>query len=281
MSQEWFPLAKAGGGAQAWAASFAVAVFTLFVVDYVCIRPFLTRGRWFTLHVFANAVIMVFTFEDLYYLFTDPVKSVILSDTIRSRNPLMFNLAIHCYHVVMFDDLTWLDWLHHGLMTFLAIPACFPVGRMGALMNVVHFFVTGLPGGLDYLLLALVQNEKIERLTEKRINNSLNVWLRAPGIVGTTTLFLISSVERVGAASGLELFCRGLLVLLFFWNAQFFLERVVANYHVVSYKIVQKNKQEQVAELDKAQAEVLKKRTYQHGSNLPSCEKSPVSKKFA
>jgi hypothetical protein len=54
---------------------------------------------------------------------------------------------------------------------------CFQiVGCFGPVANFTNFFVCGVPGGLDYLMLALVKHGKILPLTEKYYNNILNVW---------------------------------------------------------------------------------------------------------
>ena len=44
------------------------------------------------------------------------------------------------------------------------------------------FFISGLPGGIDYLMLTLVKHGVIDVMVQKRTCASLNVWLRAPGV---------------------------------------------------------------------------------------------------
>jgi hypothetical protein len=48
------------------------------------------------------------------------------------------------------------------------------------------FFMTGLPGGITYLLLSLKNLHLIKDATEKRISKHLNMWIRAPGCVLTS-----------------------------------------------------------------------------------------------
>ena len=77
----------------------------------------------------------------------------------------------------------------------------------GPLLNYSLFFLTGLPGGINYILLFLSRNKCMERLTQKRINNSLNLWIRAPGCISHSTLSFavhfrggreVSVPERIG-----------------------------------------------------------------------------------
>ena len=63
------------------------------------------------------------------------------------------------------------------LSSYLLPAMCFQiVGCFGPVANFTNFFVCGVPGGLDYLMLALVKHGKILPLTEKYYNNILNVW---------------------------------------------------------------------------------------------------------
>ena len=88
--------------------------------------------------------------------------------------------AVHAYHLLAFKDLTLDDWVHHlvfgGTICFVGL-----VFNSGPLLSVLAFFLSGLPGGLDYLMLTLVKHELMERLTEKRWNARINVWIRSPG----------------------------------------------------------------------------------------------------
>ena len=51
------------------------------------------------------------------------------------------------------------------------------------MMNYNHFFMCGVPGGVDYLLLFLVKHSWMTPLEEKRIATVINVWFRAPWLV--------------------------------------------------------------------------------------------------
>ena len=42
-------------------------------------------------------------------------------------------------------------------------------------------FVCGVPGAIDYALLSLVKQGRLDRMLEKRWNTLINTWLRGPG----------------------------------------------------------------------------------------------------
>jgi hypothetical protein len=52
----------------------------------------------------------------------------------------------------------------------------------GVANNFGCFFLSGLPGGLDYVLLVLMNEGVITKLQEKRANRFLQQWLRAPSM---------------------------------------------------------------------------------------------------
>ena len=101
--------------------------------------------------------------------------------------PLTIINAVHVYHMVGGFRLTGADYFHH----LVFIPTLgFPgqIFRWGPLANWLAFFISGLPGGVDYLLLGLIKIGRVHHMLEKRVNANLNSWVRAPGILFATCL---------------------------------------------------------------------------------------------
>merc|ERR1711871_829980 len=99
----------------------------------------------------------------------------------------------------------------------------------GKSMNFTFLFICGIPGGLDYLMLVLVKQKVMKPLTEKRYNNILNVWMRAPFINISTWLLFMQTMVHVNDKYGLttfQLVCRFLCGSLTYWNCNYFMERV-------------------------------------------------------
>ena len=102
-----------------------------------------------------------------------------------SRWPLTIVNSVHLYHMVAFRDLTSADYFHH----LLFIPTIGLTGQLlpwGALGNWQAFFISGLPGGLDYFMLFLIKEGKMDKMKEKHYNANLNIWCRMPGILVAT-----------------------------------------------------------------------------------------------
>ena len=99
--------------------------------------------------------------------------------------------------------------------------------NVGALSALSSFFIMGLPGGIDYGMLACVRTGILDARVEKRINAMLNVWIRAPGL--TICSFLCVYVWRrspVHVYTNLELAFTSILLYL---NGNYYMQRVVAN----------------------------------------------------
>eukprot|EP01135_Chromosphaera_perkinsii_P011317 Nk52_evm1s2373 gene=Nk52_evmTU1s2373 len=204
-------------------------MMALGVLDLAFFRR--TKAPYFGLHVCANAFISTYCLPDMYMMFAHPFDA--LKHPVSSIMPSCCCIAIHLYHMLFFNDLIWLDWLHHGLMTGIVSPLSLLVPT-GPLINWVLFFICGVPGGLDYLMLFLVKHGKMDKLTEKRYNSAINAWFRLPGILFCIPVghFWIALNEPDFSQ---RMFCY-VMGLLLFWNPIYFAERVVGNYHVTHFK---------------------------------------------
>ena len=164
---------------------FAVGFILLIVFDLFINRT--TVGiiaRWKCIHAFANLLISFFCINDLLKTAVDPIgatKGVRGVDY--SMKPAYMILCLHIYHLLPFMRFKLHDGdvFHH--LVFVGIVG--PVGiafDTGPLQNFVAFFICGLPGALDYIMLVLVKLKMLSRYDEKVWNARINVWLRSPGL---------------------------------------------------------------------------------------------------
>jgi len=94
--------------------------------------------------------------------------------------------------------------------------------------NFAFLFLTGLPGGLDYLMLGLVKLKIMKRLDEKKINSFINAWVRGPGCTAAAAWTYSAwrdGPERMGPPGYAVLLNASLL----FYNGNYYSQRVVAN----------------------------------------------------
>lgn len=176
-------------------------------------------ARWFFLHSLANFCVVLGCVPALIAVLTDPVRS--LDATLHSadggrdaffspgsRWPLTIINSAHVYHMLGGFSLSPGDYFHH----LLFIPTLGFAGQAyswGALGNWLAFFISGLPGGIDYLALGLNKLGIVSGMTEKRLNANLNTWCRMPGILlGVPLLYqgwLIGHAQAPGWAVFLQL----------------------------------------------------------------------------
>jgi hypothetical protein len=179
------------------------------------------EGRYYVLHALHNAAITVLTAPNVYQsLFSDPTcfaTPIIASQLI---------IALHAYHCWMyFEKLRIDDWIHHALMIGVALPLGLSVPS-GSLMGMSLFFTTGLPGGIDYVLLALVRNGRLASDVEKRANAAIQVWVRSPGCVAVAAL-IVRQVFTHPDATEFYKAAALLTAVLNYWNGQYFAAQVV------------------------------------------------------
>lgn len=193
------------------------------------------EGNYYLIHGINNALITYLTFGDIVSTFTD--FNTVLSAT-TSMLPSIITYSLHMYHIaVYYKKFNLDDWLHHILMgAALVVAHQFNSGR---LINYSLFFTTGLPGMIDYFLLFLVKNNKLESIVEKRINNYINLWIRSPGCISHAVLtllvynmyketLLIGHIHQIG-----YLFTSSMT----YWNGIYFMNKVVISYNKNNNKV--------------------------------------------
>lgn len=188
---------------------------------------FRLQGVYYFLHAIHNACIVALTASDVWNTLTN-------FSAVGSVPPNMAALqlcfALHAYHcIVYWRKFRYDDWLHHGLMIGVALPLgwVLPSGR---LLGFSLFFTTGLPGGIDYVLLFLTRNGLLDRNVEKRVNTWLNVWIRAPGTAAhaALTVAYINMASSTGGFTGAPwLAAAYATAALNYWNGQYFMQQVV------------------------------------------------------
>lgn len=185
------------------------------------------EGIYYAVHSIHNAVIVYSTLPEVIQTFTQ--FPVAIQQPV-NYFALQICAALHVYHILYYyKKFRFDDWLHHGLMIGIALP----IGGLvpsGTMLGFSLFFTTGLPGGIDYFLLFLTRNAWLAREMEKRINTFLNVWIRSPGCVAQAALSCIALYANATQLSTLEWYAGATAALLNYWNGQYFMQQVVADY---------------------------------------------------
>ena len=153
----------------------------LFIVDRCIVSPLIhPRARYFCLHAMINAFVCVASWPDVKRLFLDSTHAYAGPSTTMLANSAI--IAIHVYHCVAFK-LSVADIVHHLVFVVICCGLAIPYKHHGGVANNVGcFFLSGLPGGLDYAMLVLVKQGFMDKFTEKVWNARIQGWLRGPSM---------------------------------------------------------------------------------------------------
>ena len=148
------------------------------------------KSRWFAIHVFANLIVCLAGLPSVFTTLVDPAHSADggkYSDTSifgsGTQFPLVMIITVHFYHMAIFDDLSSADYFHHLMfIPTMGIPGL--MYKWGPAQAFLCFFISGLPGGIEYFFLTL---NKIGWVTDRSFLKKLaalqNTWCRWPGIL--------------------------------------------------------------------------------------------------
>jgi hypothetical protein len=199
--------------------------FNIFVFADKAITETRLQGIYYLIHALHNMRMVWLTAPDVYHTITDFHS---LDEYPNNYEAIALVAALHIYHIICyFNKMRFDDWLHHILMIFIALPIGYYLPS-ASLMGYSLFFTSGLPSTLDYILLFCVRNGWVNRMTEKRVNRWLNVWLRAPGCVSHATLTLTWILSAQGDWQMKALGC--IPAALTYWNGQYFMQQVVEDH---------------------------------------------------
>lgn len=222
------PMFQAGGRFDGWNEDVVLTLIgmgALLLVDQLLVKPFLKpKSRYFALHAFANGVSSVAAFPDVVKALTvNP--STAFGTPASTMVPNSIVAAIHLYHCVAFP-LRAEDIFHH--LTFVAVLCglALPLKRVaGVASGWGCFFLSGLPGGLNYLLLVASAQGWIDKMTEKKWCARINVWVRGPSM--TVYLFLAFNNFWHRGSQDIHPLVSLPVALLYFFNGQHYTQQAV------------------------------------------------------
>ena len=204
---------------------FGTTFVYLALIDLLVARKAVdATSRFFILHTLANLAITISCAPDAFRSLSRPLDEPYGKMSIL---PVYLIAGLFAYHLSFFKNVPREEWVHHILFgggiggVGLANPAS-PIG------NAIAFFICGLPGGIDYAMLAAVKEGLLASDTEKVLNTRLNVWLRSPGAVTAAYAIYIQMrhlPKPRPIPSGAAMLVASLTVL----NGQYYMQKVVAN----------------------------------------------------
>mmetsp|Transcript_46601 Transcript_46601/g.151401 ORF Transcript_46601/g.151401 Transcript_46601/m.151401 type:complete len:274 (+) Transcript_46601:252-1073(+) len=205
------------------AICFATAFCVLFIVDKAVARRF--KRPFFVLHLVANVVISALTLGGGLRALLSPQQCVSVGpDGQPNALYMAWIYAIHIYHPLFFNT-NRMDVIHH-VPVYVVNTLMFSVPSVDAI-HLQSLILTGVPGGLDYLLQILEGEGLLSRAAYKELCAAINTYLRAP--LGTISAFacLVGVLHAGDAIGGYERCVYTLLGVHAAWNPPFFCRQAV------------------------------------------------------
>ena len=207
-----------------------MSVFTMILIvgaltiynQNLLLRGLYEKPRWYIIHATINAFITVWTFPYVITMLSVPFPEFDGA----SIMPCLIVMSLHMFHCLCFN-LNKYDVIHHVVMlTILIIPIIHSTNhQFVGFSNYALFFLCGLPGGIDYYMMYLVELGHMDKLTEKLYNSQLNTWIRPLGILlGAYYCYhrwLLDMIPTIYAFP---------VIIAFIWNAQYFSSLVSFSY---------------------------------------------------
>lgn len=178
-------------------------------------------SSWYIIHAVVNFHITLLCCEQIKYLLKDPLNE--LFNPIPYYDTTIIVAILHLYHILFFKC-TKADIFHHLFFVTIGSLVVF-IFNNGRFVALSHFFICGLPGGIDYVILFLYEMKHVKKFTRLNIASNINVWMRAPGLCVVATFailkFIYSSKDLFSLT---ELF---LQLLITYGNGQYYMKEVV------------------------------------------------------
>lgn len=176
---------------------------------------------WYLIHFIANMYIIAMTFGPIALIGDDPIGAILQPAVYYDTMNII--ALLHLYHLAFFQC-TRADWFHHLFFVGLGFFTIY-MFKNGYYAALSHFFLCGLPGGIDYLCLFLYRLKWITKNQRLIIAHFLNVWIRSPGLCMLAAVsvikYLVSKRELFNTA---ELICQLIMTI---GNGQYYMAQVV------------------------------------------------------
>lgn len=178
-------------------------------------------NTWYLIHGFVNFYIIFISITPILSIMRDPLLELF--------NPILYYDTtivvdiLHLYHILFFKC-NKADIFHHLFFVTFGSLIVF-IFNNGKFVALSHFFLCGLPGGIDYIYLFLYQCNYVSKLERLNMASFLNVWIRAPGLCMLSTFAILKFLyTKKTLYDFVEII---LQVAMTYGNGQYYLREIV------------------------------------------------------
>jgi hypothetical protein len=162
----------------------------LSIISMVMTKKFLLDDstQYFILHFIHNMIITSIITPYCLTMISDPVGTEYDYTNYKTNYEFLFPMisGLHTFHLLKSYKKIQIDELFHHVITYAFTIINYILSHPFYYSYLI--VLSGIPGGITYLLLFLQKLGLIESIKEKKISYLLNVWVRAPVTVIWATL---------------------------------------------------------------------------------------------
>lgn len=233
--------------------------FTMYIINKIYLNPFLTHiyevlpfylifesinyiankkkyndfnQKYFLLHFIVNSINTIILIPLIYIMFSDPLLK---TQEITNWNLLSYIypmlIGLHTFHLVHHIKEIKNDEILHHLITHIfwyGINYC----KSNPLYIIPIIAMSGIPGGITYLMLFLQKLGYLSKLTEKYISMNLNIWIRAPiCIISSALMYVKNTEEYLIEKNDFNYYITLFMILFTFINGVHFMNNIIDSYY--------------------------------------------------
>lgn len=208
-----------------------------FISDRLFSYIIIPGAKYFVMHIILNGYITFITYSTTLNFLLNPIAEYNYHSYIGVSSCSTI-IGFHLYHIIT-EKLNLEDKMHHIVTVFITGGVGL-LNKCGNILAAINFFMCGLPGGIDYILLVLIKYNLISKLTEKYINRWLNLLIRMPGMmlcfwytllnIHYKNLDIINDMVSIIAVVTMTI------------NSIYYCNKTVGNYHIRSFQKINEKK---------------------------------------
>ena len=184
--------------------------------------------QWFFVHSISNYFIAKYCINDIILCLNNINTCYLTPWNHNSYNAYYLSLLLHVYHLFLYK-ITKTDLMHHLVMCGITGPLI--LYQKTIISSVSLFFMSGLPGMIDYFFLFLVKIGKYNSLKQKQNYINISIWLRSPGCLLSVYLSIPGLIHYYHTCF-IDFLILLIMAMLVFWNGQYYLMKTVYDYSI-------------------------------------------------
>jgi hypothetical protein len=216
-----------------------------FYIIFQCITYFFIKyidfnTIYFIMHFIVNSINTIILLPYIFELFNDPLSKQLDKNDWNSLDyiyPMV--IGLHLLHLVNNIYHINYDEIIHHIFTHIfwyGIYHC----NSSSIYIAPMITMSGIPGGITYLLLSIQKFGYINKITEKKISMYLNIWIRAPLCIIFSTLLYCKNLEeyKYTNKSISDYYFTLFMIIFTFINGVHFMHNIIHSYYSTLYKLI-------------------------------------------